>query len=142
MDRGVGLTESILDDLERQLSETRQILRTMRAGTTPAVDEVEPARGVGEDADGMVRVEVEAGKVTRVTLDPRAMRRPSEDLAEAFTAAVNAAFANLATTPAQATPLQDPAALEARLVELQDQSVRQMSRYMQGISEVLARLGS
>jgi hypothetical protein len=46
----------------------------------------------GEALDGRVRVTVSAGRISEVTLDPRAMRTPSEDLAAAFRDAANAAI--------------------------------------------------
>jgi hypothetical protein len=128
------------DDLERDLSEARQMLRDLRANPGRPTDG-EPVQGTGEAADGMVRVVAEGGKISKVELNPRVMRLASESLAEELAKAVNAALADLASKAvAEVSPLGDPAVLEAKLAELQDQSVRQMARYSQSLSEMLARL--
>jgi DNA-binding protein YbaB len=138
----IDVTESIADDLARQLQEMRRLLRDTRAGSASTQPDGEPVLGTAEAADGLVKVIAETGKLSKIELNPRAMRLPSEDLAEAIVEAANAALADLAAKAGSETGLvADPAALDARLSELQDQSVRQMSRYMQGISEVLGRLG-
>src|SRR6266542_1417697 len=121
------------DDFDRALSRARQVLRDQRsglAGTAEGAD-AEPVRGTGEAADGLIRVVAERGRLSNVVLDPRVMRLPSETLAELESKAT-----------AQASPVVDPAALEATLADLQDQSIRMMTRYTQSINEVMARFGS
>ncbi len=133
------------DDFDRALSRARQVLRDQRsglAGTAEGAD-AEPVRGTGEAADGLIRVVAERGRLSNVVLDPRVMRLPSETLAEELSRAVNAALAELESkATAQASPVVDPAALEATLADLQDQSIRMMTRYTQSINEVMARFGS
>ncbi len=133
------------DDFDRALSRARQVLRDQRsglAGTAEGAD-AEPVRGTGEAADGLIRVVAERGRLSNVVLDPRVMRLPSETFAEELSRAVNAALAELESkATAQASPVVDPAALEATLADLQDQSIRMMTRYTQSINEVMARFGS
>ncbi|WP_020576435.1 YbaB/EbfC family nucleoid-associated protein [Actinopolymorpha alba] len=65
--------------------------RQMEAAQS-AADQFASLRGVGEAADGRVRVEVMAGgSVQGLELDPRVMRMPSEDLAAAVLEAIHAA---------------------------------------------------
>src|SRR6266542_2956353 len=121
------------DDFDRALSRARQVLRDQRSGLA----------GTGEAADGLIRVVAERGRLSNVVLDPRVMRLPSETFAEELSRAVNAALAELESkASAQASPVVDPAALEATLADLQDQSIRMMTRYTQSINEVMARFGS
>jgi hypothetical protein len=102
----------------------------------------EPLEGYGEAANGMVQVTVAGGRISAVELNPRVMRLPSEELAEAFVEAANAALADLAAKyPAVAAPPVDLAAVERQLAEAQEQSAMQLRRYEQTISEALAQLG-
>lgn len=52
----------------------------------------EPPAGTGEALDGKLRITVTSGNVSEVTLEPRAMRQASEDLAAAIKDAVNQAI--------------------------------------------------
>jgi DNA-binding protein YbaB len=132
------------DDLDRELSQARRMLLDLRRdpGTGAAADDEEPVRGEGQAADGMVKVTVEGGRISKVDLNPRAMRLASEDLGKAFASAANAALAEFTSkATSEVSPVADPAALAAQLAELQDYSVRQMARYSQAMSDVVARLG-
>jgi hypothetical protein len=122
-----------LEQLRRELHDL--------AAAAPGADG-EPVEGYGEAAEGLVRVVVENGRLTIVELDPRVMRLGAADLAEAFVAAANDALADLESKyPAMAYPAIDPAALEAQLAEVQEQSVRQMRQYNQSINDALRLLG-
>jgi DNA-binding protein YbaB len=121
-------------DFDEALSATRQALREASPAT-------EPMPGTGVAAHGLIRVTAEAGRLSEVVVDPRAMRLPPAEFAEQLREAVNSALAEAdATAAPEAAALPDPATLARQLEELQNQSVRQMTRYTQSISEVMAAL--
>ncbi|MEV4618515.1 hypothetical protein AB0J74_07405 [Asanoa sp. NPDC049573] len=124
-------------DFDQALSAARQALQDAMAGAASAV----PATGNGVGADGLIQVTAEGQRLTEVVVDPRAMRLPAEEFGAELLAAVNAALAE--TDPAvapEAAALPDPAALTRQLEELQNQSLLQMARYTQSITEVMAAL--
>ena len=105
--------------------------------------EGEPPRGHGEAAEGMVRVTAAEGRLTAVELNSRVMRLASQDLAEAFAEAANAALADLeAKYPRTNYPAVDIATLETQLAEAQQQALLQMRRYDQSINDALRQSGS
>ncbi|WP_116067189.1 YbaB/EbfC family DNA-binding protein [Asanoa ferruginea] len=123
-------------DFDQALSAARQALQDAIAGAAPAAG---PSSGVG--ADGLIQVTAEGQRLTSVTVDPRAMRLPAEEFGAELLSAVNAALASGDPAPVpEAAALPDPAALSRQLEELQNQSLRQMARYTQSISEVMAAL--
>jgi DNA-binding protein YbaB len=103
-----------------------------------------PSSGTGVSADGLIQVTAEGSRLSAVVVDPRAMRLPAAEFGAELLAAVNAALAaasaSSAESAAEAAALPDPAALSRQLEELQNQSLRQMARYTQSISEVMAAL--
>jgi hypothetical protein len=132
MSTGVAMTSG---DFDQALSAARQALQDAMAGAASAV----PSSGTG--ADGLIEVIAEGQRLTSVTVDPRAMRLPAEEFGAELLSAVNAALASAdPASAAEAAALPDPAALSRQLEELQNQSVRQMERYTQSISEVMAAL--
>jgi DNA-binding protein YbaB len=122
------------DDLSRARRELQELAAASEAeGRLP--------QGHGEAAEGLVRVTVEAGRISTVELNPRAMRLPSPDLAEAFTEATNAALADLESRyPPVALPSIDPATLDAQLAEVQQQGLIQMRRYNESLNDALRHL--
>lgn len=118
--------------------ETEHIVRRMRE----SLDRAEPSRGgrdaeplvgVGEAQRGLVSVEVTGGRVSAVRIDPRAMRQPSGDLADAIAEAANAAFDDLRaalTTEVPAAPSLDE--LSRTLTEISAESARAMDRAAAG----------
>jgi DNA-binding protein YbaB len=143
----IGLTRSperrfgvASEEFDFGLEQARQHMRDLVAASTGP--DGEPLEGYGEAANGMVQVTVAGGRISAVELNPRVMRLPSEELAEAFVEAANAALADLAAKyPAVAAPPVDLAAVERQLAEAQEQSAMQLRRYEQTISEALAQLG-
>jgi DNA-binding protein YbaB len=78
------MTRFGMPELDRHLEHLMQAATRMR----DMQDRIAEIRGVGEAADGRVRVEADnAGRVCDVQLDPRAMRLASQDLAEAILSA-------------------------------------------------------
>ena len=107
-----------------------------------ATERGEPPAGHGQAADGMVTVTASGGRLTNVEISPKAMRLPSQELAEALTSAVNAALADLESKyPALPVPPIDAAKLEAQLAEAHDQGLLAMRRYTDSIADSLARFG-
>jgi hypothetical protein len=99
----------------------------------------EPVRGEGEGADGRIRVTVVGGRVESVTLDSRAMRLASPELAGETVSAVNAALddvrANLAD---QARGGQEAHAdLQKRVREVQDTSLEFMDNYTRSLRDIM-----
>ena len=128
------------DDFDVGLEQVQQQLRELAAATTGP--DGQPPEGHGEAANGMVRVTAAGGRLSNVEFNPRVMRLPSEELAEAIVAAANGALDDLAAKyPAVAAPRVDAAALEARLAEMQQQGAAQMRRYQATIDAALAQLG-
>ena len=123
------------EDVSRLIDQVRA---TARASAPAAA---EPVETTGEAGDGLVRVLMERGEVTEVQLDPRAMRIPSEILAEHLRDATNQALRRQReAVPDPAFAVADPEALRERLEELQATSVRQMQSFLDTIREAQSRV--
>lgn len=135
------------DDLGRLLEDTRRALgalRTPGSSAGAAREPAEPVRGEGTAAEGKVSAKVVAGgHVEELHVDPRLMRLGSAELCAQIVIAVNAAMDDLRSKAAEAAPaVMDPAALAGVLENLQAESVRQMSRFGEGVAETVARINS
>ncbi|WUI01184.1 YbaB/EbfC family nucleoid-associated protein [Spirillospora sp. NBC_00431] len=130
-----------INEFERMLSETRALLDQVRGGgTPPGAEDVE---GHGAAADGKVKVVAGAGgELTSVELDPRAMRMPSEELADALRSAVNEALRELRSRSRAAETAIDPDVLAQGLRDAQDQGLRQMAAFTQSLDDLMTRIGS
>lgn len=99
--------------------------------------------GHGAAADGKVKVVAGAGgELTSVELDPRAMRMPSEELADALRSAVNEALRELRSRSRAAETAIDPDVLAQGLRDAQDQGLRQMAAFTQSLDDLMTRIGS
>lgn len=128
------------DDFDMELDRARRELRELAAASTGP--DGRPHEGYGEAAGGMVRVRAVEGQVSAVELDPKAMRMASQDLAEAFAAAANAALADLASKyPVTNIPTFDPEKLDAQLSEVQQESLIRMRRYEEAVADAMRQLG-
>lgn len=134
-------------DFDRLMEQTRAALRELRNGNLSGQEdeEAEEIVGEGEAADGRIRAAaVVGGSLKSIELDPRAMRLPSDELGAQIVVAVNAALEDLKTkvTESAGAALQgfDPEALAEQMLELQDQSVRQMSQFTAGMEDMLGRI--
>jgi DNA-binding protein YbaB len=134
-------------DFDRLMEQTRAALRELRNGDLSGTEdeETEEIVGEGEAADGRIRVAaIVGGALKSVEVDPRAMRMSSEELGEQIVVAVNAALEDLKTKVSESAgaALQgfDPEALAEQMLELQDQSVRQMSQFTAGMEDMLGRI--
>jgi hypothetical protein len=103
----------------------------------------EPLLGFGESADGLIRVTAAAGgRLTELELDPRAMRLSSVQLSEQILLAANAALADLRDRVMDAAAGPNLDALATQLVEVQEESTRQMSTFLQALTDAQERIAS
>ncbi|WP_245974297.1 YbaB/EbfC family nucleoid-associated protein [Thermomonospora umbrina] len=129
-------------EFEQMLGETRKLLEQVRSGAAAAPGEADtpPLEGFGEAADGRIRVTAgQGGEIKGIELDPRVMRMASEELAEHLTVAVNAALTDLRSRATTSDTPIDPSVLADRLQEVQDQGLRQMGLFAQGLEDAMAR---
>jgi DNA-binding protein YbaB len=136
-------TDGGLAGFERMLDETRQALAELRGGDRAAEGpDAEETRGEGQAAGGQLTVTAGAGgRLEAVRIDPRALRMGVEALGEQLVIAANAALeAVRAQVGERAGAAFDPDALTDRLQELQNQSVRQMYLFSQGIADSVDRI--
>lgn len=123
-DRVDDVTEPPVDSLAALVERARSAI----AGS-PQTPPDGPLRGVA--ADGMVTAEVTAeGRVSSIEMDPKMMRRPSEEICDEIRAAVNEA---LDQRPSGTT---GPILEELRAV--QEQSVHEMAKISQAFTDALA----
>ena len=102
----------------------------------------EPPVGQGVAADGLLQVTAASGRIRSVEINPRAMRMPSQDLAEALTEAVNAALDDMESKyPTLPIAAIDPAALKVQLEHAREEGIREMRRYADSINDALSRFG-
>ncbi len=136
------------DDFGRLLEDTRRALGSLRSagpGAGPAAGEpAEPVHGEGTAAEGKIVAKVvTGGHVEELTVDPRLMRLGSAELCAQIVVAVNAAIDDLRGRTAEAGPdVADPAALAGVLEGLQAESMRQMSRFSEGVAETVAKINA
>lgn len=83
----------VVGRVRKELAQARRTAEEDAGHRGPqAAERPEMPAARGHALDGRVQVTVTAGRVSDVTLDPRALRAPSEDLAAAIREAVNAAI--------------------------------------------------
>ncbi|GAA2193898.1 YbaB/EbfC family nucleoid-associated protein [Micromonospora lupini] len=127
-------------DLSRSISE---LLSTLDRSDAKGDTEAASLQGVGEAADGMVRVVALAGgQIESVWIDPKLMRSPSERLAEEIRTATNAALTNLRSALADAAAAPDTRAMLEQLRELQRSAVPQLQGLIDTLGSVQARLST
>ncbi|MEV0649375.1 hypothetical protein AB0I28_29375 [Phytomonospora sp. NPDC050363] len=122
----------------------RETLEAARAGQPPADPDAVPIQGESGEDDTQIKAVVAPNRLVELTLDPRARRLDSEELAAAILKAVNDAFADLGAkakaAAEEADTEVDTEALGEKLNRLQDASVRQMAMFEQSMAEVVAKL--
>ncbi|MFF5177176.1 YbaB/EbfC family nucleoid-associated protein [Micromonospora sp. NPDC000316] len=128
-------------DLSRSISE---LLSTLdRRGVDGGAEATAPIEGVGEAADGMVRVVARpGGQIESVWIDPRLMRSGSESLADEIRTATNAALTDLRAALADVAAAPDTAAMLEQLRELQRSAVPQLQGFIDRLSSVQEGLSS
>ena len=127
--------------LDRVLSQTMQALDRARGATKPDGEEAEPIEGVGVAADGLIRVvAVAGGRLSELFLDPRVLRMTTVTLAEELIVAVNAAMADLQERIREAAGTVDLDELANQLKDVQEESSRQMSTFLQALTDAQQRI--
>lgn len=125
--------------IEEMLARTRQSLDSAR-GAGDDVD-AEPIKGNGEAAEGMIRVTaVVGGRLEGLEIDARAMRMTSVQLAEEIMVAANAALADLQAQIRDKMAAPDLDGLAERLREVQEQSVPQLRRFIDALTDAQSRI--
>ncbi|MBQ0977414.1 MULTISPECIES: YbaB/EbfC family nucleoid-associated protein [Micromonospora] len=128
-------------DLNRSISELLSTLGRNDAGS--AAEAAPVVQGVGEAADGMVRVvALPGGQIESVWIDPRLMRSASETLAEHVREATNAALTDLRSAVAAVAVAPDTTALLEQLREVQRSAVPQLQGIIDTLGDVQDRLSS
>lgn len=128
------------DEFDDLFARARQALDQVRAGAQPDQGGAEPEAVEAEAADGQVRVVMTpAGKLSRITVDPRLLREGIDEVCAQITVAVNAAIDEMRS---RATPVGaiDPEALAETLREVQADSVRRMAAFGSVVDDVVNRL--
>lgn len=137
-------TDLNIADFAQLLQESRRALAELRTDPTKGhTDETgEPRRGTGATADQLIRADVvSGGRVEKLHIDPRALRMGAEALAEQVAVAVNAAMDDLRSkSTASELPTVDLESLSDQLLEVQDQSVRRMSMFVDGLDDALDKI--
>ncbi|HET8729249.1 MAG TPA: YbaB/EbfC family nucleoid-associated protein [Alphaproteobacteria bacterium] len=129
-----------MHDFEELLSSTRAELDRLKA---QRARHQAPGQGVGRALDGLIEVSMAPdGRLSRLQMDPSVMRMDERILAREIMTAVNIAWASRqgADEAAAATAAIDPAALQQRLTEIQDQGMASMRRFTDGMRDILDRL--
>ncbi|MEV6343794.1 hypothetical protein [Actinoplanes sp. NPDC051851] len=131
-----------LSDLRRLLDDTSAMARSAQERHAAADGEEQAAEwsGRGGDPEGIVAAEVGPdGHTVALDLQPAALRRPSQDVAEAVTVAVNAALdaREKAATQVGGVPGADTDDLRRRITALQDTSVARMHADTQALTRIM-----
>lgn len=130
----------VVGRVRKELAQARRTAEEDAGHRGPqAAERPEMPAATGHALDGRVQVTVTAGRVSDVTLDPRALRAPSEDLAAAIREAVNAAIdAHNAQAVAGLPDVPSLPDLNRMLDEVSDASRRAMEEAGQGMRDALA----
>jgi len=130
--------------MSRMVETTMKALDQVRGagnGTGEDGEEAEPLRGLGEAAEGMIKVAaLPGGRLADLELDPRAMRMDSITLAKEILTATNAALADLQEKLKAGIVSPDLDALAGQLAEVQQESSRQMSTFIQSLVDAQERI--
>jgi DNA-binding protein YbaB len=116
--------------------------------TSWSPEEWESVRASGEAADGLVAVEVDGGgQVLDVTLDPRAMRLPASELAEAVKTALRQAQASARSQVEEiagrvAARIPSRETLAATLDEVNASAERRMNEFSAALYDLSRRAGN
>ena len=119
----------------------RDRLDTARGVRVDGDENAEPVEGHGEAADGLIRVKaLPGGKLAELELDPRVMRMDSTSLSEAIVEAANAALADLTEQLRNGLAGPDLNALADQLKEVQQESTRNMSTFLDALTDFQERI--
>ena len=127
--------------MSRMLEQTMQALDTARGVRVDGDENAEPVEGHGEAADGLIRVKaLPGGKLAELELDPRVMRMDSTSLSDAIVEAANAALADLTEQLRNGLAGPDLNALADQLKEVQQESTRNMSTFLDALTDIQERI--
>lgn len=108
--------------------------RTLASVVQP--QDVPDLEGTGEAAEGLVRAVAEpGGRIRTLTLERRAMRSPSVDLADHIVSAVNAALDELQSRTERESGFVEVD--QEKLSELRETTMRQTAEFMRSLSEMI-----
>lgn len=124
------------EELERLMLDTRAAIDQLR--TEKVLPGDVPAEGHGEASEGRVRVVAKAGTIETVTLEPRLLRLPPEEVGGLVRDAANAALTDVNGRSSAAAP--DLAAISEALREVQNEGLRQMAIITDGIAGAMAQI--
>lgn len=127
------------DEFDDLFTRARQVLDQVRAGAQHQ-DRAEREPIEADAADGQVRVVMTpAGKLARISVDPKLLRAGIAEVCAEIVVAVNTAIDAMR---ARAAPVGavDPEELVAILRDVQTDSVRRMAAFGTAVDDVIARL--
>jgi DNA-binding protein YbaB len=128
------------DEFDDLFARARQALDQVRAGVQPDQGGAEPEPVEAEAADGQVRVVMTpAGKLSRISVDPRLLREGIDEVCGQITVGVNAAIDEMRSRATLVGAI-DPEALAETLREVQADSVRRMAAFGSVVDDVVNRL--
>jgi hypothetical protein len=129
------------EDVARRIAEARRALVELRSGARGTDEPVVAVRGVGEAADGLVRVIAEGARLRAVMVDGQLLRGSPAWLVSDLVTAVNTALAG--TGPGDAGP-EEPApnldVLRGQLGEVLEQSLMAQHRIAGALDAAFAQI--
>jgi len=131
--------------MSRMLESTLQALNTARGANPGAAqtEDGEPLKGHGEALEGQISVDaLPGGRIADLKLDPRVLRMDSITLCDAIVSAANAALTDLQEKLRANIAGPDLNALADQLVEVQQESARQMGSFLQALTDAQERLAN
>lgn len=97
--------------------------------------------GVGQAGNGLVIAKASPpGRISELSLDPKALRMPSEWVTEAIVKAINHALTDLQNKSEIPTGQVDFSSLGEKLQQIQDDASRQFSSLADSLAEAQARI--
>ena len=134
-----------LGGAEATLAQVRHEVRDLLDGLGPDAGDRGRVEGVGEAADGMIRVVAVNGRLEKVHLDPMVVRMPSADLADGFLRAANDAIDKVMSGYSAAAPAVDFAGLADELAQVETMGAQALRRCAESIDAAVTqyrRLGA
>jgi DNA-binding protein YbaB len=127
--------------IEQLLAQTQQTLAQALGQGGGEAENAEPIQGYGEAAEGMIRiVALPGGQLQDLELDPRVLRMTTVQLAEEILAAANGALADLQQQLRERAAAPDLDSIAERLREVQEQSVPELRKFMDALTDVQSRI--
>jgi len=113
-----------------------EVQQTLAAVSRPPQEAPDDLEGTAEAAQGRVRAVAEpGGRIRSLTVQARAMRSPSQELAEHIVTAVNNALDDLQAKTRRETGIVEID--QRRLDELRESAMRQSAEFMRSVSDMI-----